>query len=226
MADPEATGQWRTPGGHDVSMIYRTDTTDWNTISAILTHDEYTMPRGLSGLIVDVGSHVGAFAIGAALDNPDATVLAIEAIPENWEQIVRNTKLNGVKTLTAWNYAAGSDGQVAYGTTGEDFERQHRYIGGAIWQDGADRKVIDLPTMALAEIVSRHKEVAFLKIDCEGCEWSFLDDPAIASVVEISGEYHPRGGMGPARIRELLEPTHDVTLNDAEPFGPFHAVRR
>ena len=49
---------------------------------------------------------------------------------------------------------------------------------------------------------------------------------SMSDVEEMTGEYHPRQGYGPPRLRELLEKTHKVTLNDAEPFGLFTAVRR
>ena len=220
-----ASGAWVTPGGHQVTMEYRDDTSDWNTISSILTHDEYTMPRGLSGVIIDVGSHIGAFAIGAALDNPDAAVIAIEALPENVALIRRNSALNAAGVVVM-ERAAGTDGRIRYGSRVSDFEAQHYFIGGGVWQDNPDATTIDVPTLSLSRVAEQFGPITFLKIDCEGCEWSFLDDPAVAEVDEIAGEYHPRGGMGPARIRELLEPTHVVTLDDAEPFGPFRAVRR
>jgi FkbM family methyltransferase len=220
-----ASGAWVTPAGHQVTMEYRDDTSDWNTIASILTHDEYTMPRGLTGVIVDVGSHIGAFAIGAALDNPEATVIAIEALPENAALIRRNSDLNAAGVIIL-ERAAGTEGRIRYGSRVSDFEAQHYYIGGGVWQDNPDATIIDVPIVTLGALFVEHGPVAFLKIDCEGCEWSFLDDPGVADIAEIAGEYHPRGGMGPARIRELLEPTHVVTLDDAEPFGPFRAVLR
>lgn len=224
------SGAWVTPGGHQVTMEYRDDTSDWNTISAILTHDEYGMPHGTTGLglmstIVDVGAHVGAFAIGAKVDNPDATVVAIEALPENVELIRRNAELNAVE-IDIRHAAAGTNGRIRYGSRMSDFEAQHYYIGGGVWQDNPDATVIDVPTISIIDIFGEYGTISVLKIDCEGCEWSFLDDPLVLLVDAIVGEYHPRNGNGPARLRELLEPTHVVTLNDDEPFGNFRAVRR
>lgn len=217
------SGAWVTPAGHQVTMEYRDDTSDWNTIASILTHDEYAMPRGLTGVILDVGSHIGAFAVGAALDNPESNVIAIEALPENVELIVRNAALNNAN-VTVHHRAAGTDGRIRYGSVVSDFEAQHYYIGGGVWQDDPSATVIEVPTTTLADFTDGTLPIAFLKIDCEGCEWSFLDHPFVRVIGEIAGEYHPRGGMGPARIRELLEPTHLVILDDALDFGAFRAV--
>lgn len=221
----QRSGGWVTPAGHSVVMYYRDDTSDWNTVASILTSDEYAMPRGLSGVILDVGSHIGAFAIGAAKDNPEATVIAVEALPENAELIQANSRINDAR-VTVYNASAGGDGRVRYGSTISDFERQHYFIGGGIWQDDPAAKIIAVDVLTLSDIVEKHGPIAFMKIDCEGCEWAFLSDPAIAQVHMIVGEHHPRHGMGPARLRELLEPTHTVTLDDALDFGPFRAVLR
>lgn len=219
------SGGWVTPGGRTVTMEYRDDTSDWNTISAILTHDEYTMPRGLSGTILDIGAHVGAFAVGAAMDNPAAVVVAVEALPENADLAQRNSDLNHAGVIVLQR-AAGVNGRVRYGASDTEFNAGHRFIGGGVWQEDSSATVIDVPTVRLWELVMDYGPVTFLKIDCEGCEWSFLEDAALGEVAEIAGEYHPRGGMGPARLRELLEPTHVVTLDDTLDFGNFRAVRR
>ncbi|MFN8520718.1 MAG: hypothetical protein U0667_15285 [Chloroflexota bacterium] len=63
---------------------------------------------------------------------------------------------------------------------------------------------------------------AWMKVDCEGCEYPFLSSPATIDVAVIVGEHH-RGIDG---IRELLD-SHDVELvTGTEGFGTFRAVRR
>ena len=187
------------------------------------------MPRKQRGTFLDVGSHIGGWAIGAALDNPAATVVAIEALPENVHLIRHNAKRAEVDvTVIHGGASCGTEPvTIAYGSTESDFAKAHEFIGGGIWHtDASDRRTIDLDPVSLASIVAEHGPVRLMKIDCEGCEWSFLDDPSISEVHEIVGEYHPRQGFGPARLRELLDATHEVTfVDEAEPFGNFRAVR-
>ena len=219
---------WTTPGGIRATLFFRENTSDWNTVNAIMgTNDEYKLASGMTGLLLDVGAHIGAWTIAAALDNPACQVVAIEALPENCEIIRENVSLNKVGDRVAVIEGAATCGTdpvtIAYGSTETEFARGHEFIGGGIWHDDAgDRKTIEAMPVTLEQFGS----VRLLKIDCEGCEWQFLDTPAVAIVEEMTGEYHPRQGYGPARLRELLEKTHKVTLNDAEPFGLFTAVRR
>ena len=141
-----ATAEWRTPHGNPAWLTYRRDTTDWNTISACLanpyqpeTGDEYHIPAGLSGWALDLGAHVGAVTIGLLLDNPDLTVLAIEAVPENVELINENLALNGLTDrATVWHAAGWSKSgemTVEYDYKGSETAEQHRFIGSRLAVD-------------------------------------------------------------------------------------------
>ncbi len=237
----ELTETWTTPGGRQARFTYRfrPETTDWNSISSILTHDEYEV-RGLtlSGWAVDVGAHVGSMAIALALDHPDLQVIAIEPLPDNVRLIEHNVAQNGLtdrvtvlsggagapKANTqdvAWNWDDGEGGM----NTG------HRYIGGsylALDNPNVAHEVITVDSWSLGKLLKHvgAERFAFVKIDCEGCEAKFLTDPAIDKVDLIMGEYHPPY-IDPAGIHKLLDATHVVTIPDATAnLGSFRAVVR
>jgi FkbM family methyltransferase len=66
------------------------------------------VPRG--GVFVDVGAHVGKYAIPMAkLVGPGGLVIAVEPHPDNYKQLVENVKLNRVKNVVALNIAAWSE---------------------------------------------------------------------------------------------------------------------
>jgi FkbM family methyltransferase len=211
---------FRSPGGHAAQLLARPDTSDWNTLSSILTHDEYGLPRGRSGVAVDVGAHIGGWTIGVALDNPDMRVIAVEILPDNVELLERNIAAAGVadRVTVLRRSASNRHGpeRVAYGP-----EQAHRYIGDQNTLDGRDQAP-DADGLTLADVVDFvGGSIDLLKIDCEGCEFRFLDSPALTSVAEIVGEYH-----GPvARLLECLEATHVVEYG-GETIGPFRAVLR
>lgn len=215
---------WRTPGGVLVQLAHRPQTSDWNTLSAILTHDEYGMPKGKTGVFLDVGAHIGGWAVGVALDNPAATVIAIEALPENASLIVHNVKRAGVEErVTVYQRAAGREGaavEIGYGDMSTEFGRQHEFIGNA---GATSNRTVSVPVITLEGVLKEaHADsIALMKIDCEGCEYPFLASPAIGQVEEIVGEVH----AGWDRLVALLDATHIVT-GEGKDFGSFRAVRR
>lgn len=205
---------WITPAGHFATFEYREQTNDWNVLSSVnRPGDEYNLPTGWSGWALDIGAHLGAVSIALALDNPELRVLAVEPLPDNLRLLRLNIDANGLSDrVTIVDGVAGTDPLVTYGGEGPSAEH-HGFIGNNEWSliaSGAERLIAQCYSLKGLMAKVKAKRLAFLKIDCEGCEWSFLDTPAIAKVERITGEWHPPGTV--ARLRALLEGTHDVTL--------------
>ncbi len=201
-------------------MAVRDETSDFNTVNSCAGgNDEYRLPRGLTGWAVDVGAHIGAVTVPLLLDNPDLRVIAIEAIPENVALLHSNLERNGVadRCTVLWGAATKAAGESVRIGSGSD--SHHRYIGG---MHSEIEPVTMAPGWSLVEVLADldGKPVRWMKIDCEGCEYSFLDSPFIGEVQEITGEVH----FGAQRLRDLLEPTHVVTAE--QDFGPFTAILR
>ncbi len=240
----------RTPGGQGALLQVRQGTNDANIAISINSfnheiYDEYRMKdRRLQGWAFDIGAHIGGLAIPMALDNPDLRVVAVEAVPDNADLCRTNAELNGVadRVIVKTNWAAApgvATGLCHYGYRGpaeasDGYVSAHRFIGGTWGTNGeqADPEhAIDTPAVSIDSLMAEFAigEVAFIKIDCEGCEWSFLDTPAVARVQTIVGEYHGRPtAISPVqRLRELL-PEHDVVAWDEThiDMGLFEATRR
>ena len=175
---------FRLKSGQSVQMHTRPGTNDHNVCFSILTEDEYRIDdlKPMSGLALDVGAHIGAATVALCALNPDLRVIAIEALPANVRLLRKNTAPYADR-VTVIHAAAGTNPVVRW--NGKD--RTHRFIGN---QFGTGGVAYFGDTVSLSEIVEQYGPVRFLKIDCEGCEATFLDDPAIADVEWIAGEFH------------------------------------
>jgi FkbM family methyltransferase len=225
-----------TAGGHRAVFDVRLDTSDGALVHGIIEGKEYDLPTGLSGWAIDIGAHIGIVTVALALDNPDLRIVAVEALPENVEQLRANVKLNGLEDrVVVLQMAAGKDGEtevaITYGWSKAENQPDHymsdnRFIGGMVGGNETSDFVICTAT-SLRDILDAYhiEEVALLKIDCEGCEWFFLDSPALSKVDRIIGEMHIGRHGQAADLRRLLA-DFDVTMDDSLVVATFEAVRR
>lgn len=179
------------PHGGSVQMHVRDGTNDWNVAYSILTEDEYRIDalRPMTGTALDVGAHIGAATVALCALNPDLRVVAIEALPANVELLRLNTEPYADR-VTIINAAAGTNGEVGWNWTGDETSTVHRFIGNQYFDPSTGHDTLTVPTVSLSEIVAEHGPIRFLKIDIEGAEREFLDDPALDAVESIAGEWH------------------------------------
>jgi FkbM family methyltransferase len=230
-----------TARGNLVKMAYREGTSDLGTIGATFRlwgklEDEYDLaglPDDLAGVAIDIGSHIGTVALALLADHPRLKVIAVEPLAENVAMIAKSAAENGLSdrltilqagissTDTAtvdWNWRA---------TSNEGYWRTNRFIGNVMvpkegeYEMAHDTAVV--PGVSLRSLLPKGR-AAFMKIDCEGCEWVALKDPAVKRIDVIAGEYH--GHPGPDGLEALLGKTHIVTHTPEGACGMFRAVKR
>lgn len=214
-----------TPRGQPAKIAARPQTSDLATAGSVFAGvagsglvDEYHLQSlSLRGVFLDVGAHIGTVAVAVLLDNPETRAICVEPLAENVAMIEANVAENGLAERVTVVHAAVGTSRMFYGPDGDS-----RYIGNI---GGATQPAPDVSTVTLADLVAMAGgDVAALKLDCEGCEWALLAEPAVADVPLIFGEYH---NSSPDRLTLLLGATHDVTtVPTAAAFGLFRAVRR
>jgi FkbM family methyltransferase len=219
---------FNTPHGNPIVMTFRKDTNDWNTLYSCLEEDEYLLPAGLSGRALDIGGHIGSVGIALALDNPDLHVTIVEPVPPNADLIERNIRENRVWNRVRLVRGAVGKGtvRVRYGFSGNESAEHHRFIGNSMLAGDSTYIPLDLVGLGIRSLVG-NDEVAFTKIDTEGAEYDFLDDPAVSQLVTIAGEWHNNDGHVIGDILALLDKTHVVSFTGPQTGpGGFRAERR
>lgn len=218
-------GTFRSPRGRQVTLAYREDTNDYNTLRSCLDEDEYRLrDLHLDGTALDVGAHIGGASVALLVDNPELRLVAVEAVPPNVELLRDNLASNGVADRATVLHAAAGRGKTAtirWGFAGNESADHHAFIGNSLLPGPASHLSERVPVVTLARLASKFGPFGFAKVDCEGCEFPFLYGKALAQVTRIRGEVH----ADPTPLMKALLATHDTTFPNTIP-GAFEAVRR
>lgn len=207
-------------------MVVRDGTNDHNTLASCLTEDEYglaTLDLG-EATALDIGAYTGGVTVALALDNPQAHIIAVEALSANVEVLRANVEANGVgDRVTVIHGAATAEkrksAKVYWNFSETESGQHHRFVGNAQWA-GDVGEYETVRGWSLADLTD---DIAFMKIDCELCEYDVFTSSSVKRVALIVGEFH----AGLERVVALLEATHDVTQTGGyEGTGAFRAVRR
>jgi len=140
--------------------------------------------------VVDVGGHVGAFAIWVATRASNARIETFEPEPRNFADLVANVERNGLgDRIVAHNVAVGARDERS--VLNVPLRRDMSSLA-----PGAGRQV-EVQCVAL----DRHLRdcvdgaVDVVKLDCEGAEWEILpslSDESLRRVRNLLVEFHAR----------------------------------
>jgi FkbM family methyltransferase len=203
---------------------------DWMIWEEVFFHDCYRLgairPYRPNEVIVDVGASVGAFCLKAKERNPSARILAFEVCPENVPVLEAN----------AGHFAEICQAAVTYekelallnavfpnccNTGGSIVTNDPQALSDADERYRTDHRQIK--TLTLEQILNDYgiDRIDILKLDCEGSEFSILENTtSLARVEMIVGEYH-----GLARFDELctriFRPDWHLTVLSGGELGIF-----
>jgi FkbM family methyltransferase len=140
-------------------------------------------------IVVDIGAHVGMFAILLAKMYPDIRILAYEPYPPNFACLQSNIERNHIRNVTCHPLAVTHDRRTLR------MAASVRNTGGASAhaQSLADGVCLDIASVTLQDIFDAHEieNCRLLKVDCEGTEHEILLDTSVLSRVDfVSCETH------------------------------------
>lgn len=186
---------------------------DRAAVNEVITHDCYKT-SGIVGpirTIVDVGAHIGCFAYVARRRWPLARIVSVEACPENELVLRKNVGEHTAIEMAACTYetnvalansfyrGGNNTGSSTVLPRGEvELFREHPANGFGIgatnnpmhyWPDLRPLRCVTVEQLAEHHQFAR---IDLLKLDCEGAEFSILNNVDLSRVRYILGEYHSR----------------------------------
>jgi len=146
-------------------------------------------------IILDLGAHIGAFALWCIAEYPESVVYAYEPAIENYKVLVKNIKLNNLQSRI-YSYLAGIEGKrgVSYLAKGD---RAPYDMGDFSFVKDIKEDLRPIAILNLRDIlnITGHNEIDIMKINIEGSEFSLFHhslDKDIRRIKVIANECHAR----------------------------------
>jgi len=144
-------------------------------------------------VVIDVGAFVGNTAIYFALKGAKG-IIAIEPLPANYEELLDNVNLNGMRNkINVINAALGSKHGVV--KVPRNVPVSIRGSSVDMYKKHGIGKLIDIESITLSDLINEHAingDNAVLKMDCECCEYDVIlnDYDHVRLFRELIFEYH------------------------------------
>lgn len=165
-------GVWIAAGGFRLKI--RTGTTDLSVVRTSLGGEfagfAPTFPPDFEGLIVDAGGYIGTFSLLLARMYPKATIIAVEASPENHAVLAEN--IAPFANIRAVNAAlVAPDGPATIALNDRGLGHWGLSIVGAA-RDNPDAGAAVVETITLPRLLAEagFDRISLLKLDIEGAE--------------------------------------------------------
>ena len=149
-------------------------------------------------VIIDIGGHIGAFAIDAALRG-SGNILVYEPDKVNFTILKGNIRINNLQDKIKAHRLAVSNGNNKLYIDAINFG-SHSLIPECV--DHKTGKFYEVDTITLGEILENIPKCKLLKLDCEGSEYDILNNGSLVKVENIIAELHI--GANDDNLVELL----------------------
>ncbi|MBX4212455.1 FkbM family methyltransferase [Candidatus Pacearchaeota archaeon] len=177
-------------------FMIRCDSRDFHTINEVFLDNIYGKfireVKDNKGTVIDIGQNIGCFSIKAARIFKDSQIIAFEPFHESSQIAKINVMMNKLDSrIISYELAISEKkGEVSF----------HAYPGNHeansindIW--GWKSNKIAVNSIRLPDFIkdNKIKDIALLKIDCEGSEYEIIDSLSKDDFKKIKGiilEYH------------------------------------
>jgi FkbM family methyltransferase len=170
-------------------------------------HYSYPPITGRLPLAIDIGANLGAFSITYCRNF--TKIIAIEPNLDTLRAFNYTLTENGIDNVHLYNYAVGN----TCGTTKLYRGGGEQISGNAstACQVGEYEEVPAIDFQGVMNLAGNNY-IDYMKIDCEGAEYDFLQGQDLSNIYCITGEYHGSNIQQQNKLWSHLKKTHDITL--------------
>nr|AUN37814.1 hypothetical protein [uncultured bacterium] len=166
-----------------------------NIIAWELDDDCYDLDRidfKPGDVVIDIGAHIGFFAIYTALRFPQVVIHSFEPFPENYELLQQNLERNGITNVRTYQLGVSGSGRPLDMVTNPQNSGNSTCYSRTLEYS----RTTGIPSTTLDHIFDSLgiDKCKLLKIDCEGSEYEILfSTRSLGKVEYLSGEFHQNG---------------------------------
>ena len=138
-------------------------------------------------VIIDVGAHIGLFALFASQFCKNGKIFCYEPIKENYKILIENIEMNQIQNIFPNNLAVTKETSRAKIFLNDDQSGHSMFI--------QNKNFVEVDSKSLSDIFIDNgiKECDFLKLDCEGAEYEIIESlpsDLFTKINKTAIEYH------------------------------------
>lgn len=174
--------------GHKIKI--RVKSTDLQVFTNVWLNEEYKFSGfniNDNDTIIDIGAHIGLFAIFASQFSKGGKILSFEPVSSNYKLLLENIELNKISIAHLFNLAVyNKQKEIKIFLNDDD-------AGHSIIRASLNFEIVK--TVSLMKIMEMNNinVCNYLKLDCEGAEFEILEelpDSFFSRIEKIVMEYH------------------------------------
>ena len=159
-------------------------------------------------IIIDIGSHIGLFALFATQFCKNGKIFCYEPIKENYDLLVENISLNQISNIFTFNIAVAKESKPIKIFLNDDESGHSMFL--------QSENFVRVNSTSLHEILHKNsiENCNFLKIDCEGAEYEIINSLSVDDFNKIQNivmEYHFAESK-PNLIEQLKEEIKNINF--------------
>ncbi|MEM3771619.1 MAG: FkbM family methyltransferase [Candidatus Micrarchaeia archaeon] len=184
---------------------------DDGDIVGVFLDNEYSKLRVWNKTVIDIGANIGDSSVYFAIHGAKK-VIAVEPFPGTFRKLEENIKINQLEDkIEPVNAAIGNkEDKLLFDKSiyGSGSLQAERYSDATI----PNEDKVEVPVIPISRLLGDGTGPYVLKMDCEGCEYSFFENTEISEIMkfeEIILEFH---GEGTERIEQKIGGNYSVKI--------------